>query len=72
MEAFFQVGIRHPADRLSPIFWPDSLRESGGMPFQKLDNSASEWKPFGELGRAERIERPDRLVVSRPYRSMTV
>jgi hypothetical protein len=30
------------------------------MPLQKLDNSASEWKPFGELGRAERIERPER------------
>jgi hypothetical protein len=36
------------------------------MPFQKLDNSASEWKPLGELGKAERIERPDRIVVPRP------
>jgi hypothetical protein len=28
-------------------------------PLQKLDNSASEWKPLGELGKAERIERPE-------------
>jgi hypothetical protein len=28
------------------------------MPLQKLD-VASEWKPLRELGKAERIERPD-------------
>jgi hypothetical protein len=28
-------------------------------PLRKLGNSASGWRPLGELGKAERIERPD-------------
>jgi hypothetical protein len=43
-----------------PISGGDSQRESDREPFQKLDDSASKWKPLGELGKAERIERLER------------
>jgi hypothetical protein len=36
-------------------FLSDSLRES----LQKLDDSASIWKPLGELDKVERIERQE-------------
>jgi hypothetical protein len=40
-----------------------------GEPFQRLDISTSEWKPFGELGKAERIEQlnPRPLEPSNPF-----
>ena len=49
------LGDRHPASDRSamPIFWGDSWKESDRMPLQKLDNSASERKPLGELGKAK-------------------
>jgi hypothetical protein len=53
---------------------PKTTRFPEGEPFLKLDrsaprrgsleelgDSASEWKPFGELGKAERTERTERL-----------
>jgi len=55
-EPYLQLDVSASGRSALPIFWGDSLRES-------------DRKPFGELGKAERVERlnPRPLGPSNPF-----